>query len=250
MNVMETSPSIEPSPPLIEREIPDGDPSRHGLRLAALRAFLASVLLLVPLCGGLGFVVLTASALAYARPTWSGNLWTTIGRSSFVAAYAGVGLAGGAAVGVTLALSRVLGVVESRLCRWLDRIPAALFERSVPAISVAALRGRYRLTVERLYGATVARLRLPAWIARRLHAAFRFRLADGLLPECERTGADVVGFAQVRDWLVRTGISLGFRPVRSQLRTARRLVLVLLVLLALFPFALLFMEGVDLLRAK
>jgi hypothetical protein len=247
---MEGSPRVEQTLPPVDREIPDGEPSNHGLRLAIIRAFLASVLTLVPLCAGLGFVVLTASALAYARPTWSGDLWATIGRSSFVAAYAGAGLAGGVVLGVTLALSRVVGVVENRLCRWLDRLPTALFERRVPAIPVAVLRGRYRLTIERLYGATVARLRLPAWIARRLRATFRFRLAEGLLPECERTGAEVIGFPQVRDWLLKTGISLGFQPLRSQLRMTRRLVLLLLVLLVLFPFALLFLEGVDLLPAK
>ena len=247
---MEGSPRIEQTLPPIERETPDVEPSKHGLRLAIIRAFLASVLILVPLCGGLGFVVLTASALAYARPTWSGDLWATIGRSSFVAAYAGVGLAGGAVFGVTLALSRVIGVVESRLCRWLDRLPVTPFERRVPVISVAALRARYRLTVERLYGATVARLCLPAWIARRLHALFRLRMAEDLLPECERTGVEVIEIPQVRDWLLKTGISLGFQPFRSQLRMTRRLVLALLVLLVLFPFALLFLEGVDLLPGK
>jgi hypothetical protein len=247
---MEGSPRVEQTPAPVDRGIPEGVPSNHGLRLAISRAFLASVLTLVPLCAGLGFVVLTASALAYARPTWTGDLWTTIGRSAFVAAYASVGLAGGAVLGVTLALSRVVGVVENRLCRWLDRLPVTPFERGVPVISVAALRGRYRLTVERLYGATVARLRLPAWIARRLRATFRLRLAEGLLPECERAGAEVIGFPQVRDWLLRTGISLGFQPLRRQLRMTRRLVLVLLVLLALFPFALLLLEGVDLLPAK
>jgi len=54
----------------------------------------------------------------------------------------------------------------------------------------------------------------------------------------------------VRDWILKTGISLGFQPFRSQLRMTRRLVLALLVLLVLFPFALLFLEGVDLLPGK
>ena len=76
------------------------------------------------------------------------------------------------------------------------------------------------------------------------------RLAEDLLPECERTGAEVIGFPQVRDWLLKTGISLGFQPLRNQLRMTRRLVLVVLVLLVLFPFALLLLEGVDLLPAK
>jgi hypothetical protein len=241
---------MERTPPPDAPEIPEIEPSRHGLRLAAIRAFLASVLILAPLCGGLGFVVLTASALAYARPTWSGNLWTTIGRSAFVIAYAGAGLAGGAAVGVTLALSRAVRVAERRLGRWLARLPATRFEGSLPAISVAALRGRYRWTVERLYGATVARLGLPAWIARRLRAAFRFRRAEGLLPECERTGAEVIGFPQVRDWLLSRGISLGFQPVRSRLRMTRQVILFLLLLLVLVPFALLVLDGVNLLRAK
>jgi len=246
---MESSPRIEGAP-RVEPEISDGQASRHGLRLPITRAFLASSLILVPLCAGLGFVVLTASALAYARPTWSGDLWVTIGQSSFVAAYAAVGLAGGAVVGVTLALSRMVGVVESRLRRWLDHFPVTPFERSLPVISVAALRARYRLTVERLYGATVARLRLPAWIARRIHAMFRVRLAVDLLPECERTGAETIDLSRVRDWMVTTGIALGFHPVRRQLTMARQLILALLVLLALFPFVLLLLQGVDLLPGK
>jgi hypothetical protein len=247
---MENSPSVEGQPSPVEAEIPDGQASGHGLRLATTRTFLASSLLLVPLCAGLGFVVLTASALAYARPTWSGDLWVTIGQSSFVATYAAVGLAGGAVVGVTLALSRMVGVVESRLRRWLDHSPVAPSERSLPVISVAALRGRYRLTVERLYGATVARLGLPAWIARRIHAMFRVRLAVDLLPECERTGAEAIDLSQVRNWLVTTGIALEFHPVRRRLTMTRQLVLALLVLLALFPFLLLLLQGVDLLPGK
>ncbi len=103
------------------------------------------------------------------------------------------------------------------------------------------------MSVERLYEATVARFRLPSWIARRLHAMFRFRLAEDLVLESERTGVKVIGFPQVRDWLVKVGISLGLRPLRRRLRMTRRLVLVLLVLLVLVPFALLLLEGVALL---
>ena len=250
---MESSPRAERSSPPLERGARDGKVPRHGLWLISIRAFLLSVLILSPLCAGLGFAVLTASALAYARPSWSGDLWATIARSSFVTTYAAVGLAGGAIFGVMLAVSRVVGAVESRLCRWLERLPEAAFEQSVPAIAVAEFRGRYQLTTERLYGGTIARLRLPAWIATRIRGMFRLRLAEDLLAECGRTGADTIGFAQVRAWLVTSGVSLGFQTVRRQLRIARRLLLVLLLLVALFPFALLFLlflHRVDLLPVK
>jgi hypothetical protein len=164
-----------------------------------------------------------------------------------------MGLAGGAIFGVMLAVSRVVGVVESRLCRWLERLPETAFEQSVPAIPVTEFRGRYQLTTERLYGGTIARLRLPSWIAKRIRVVFRLRLAEDLLAECGRTGVETIGLAQVRAWLVTSGISLGLQSVRRQLQIARRLLLALLVLLALFPFALLFLlflHGVDLLPVK
>jgi len=250
---MESSPSRVRDLLPADRQTEGAQPSAHGLGLVTIRAFLLSVLLLAPLCAALGFAVLTAAALAYARPTWSGDLWVTIARSSFVTIYAAMGLGGGAAFGLMLAASRVVGVVESRLCRWLERLPATAFEQSVPAIPVAELRSRYQLAAERLYGGTVARLRLPAWIAKRIRAMFQLRLVEDLLAECGRTGTESVSFAQVRAWLVTSGVSLGFQPIRRQLRVARRLLLALLVLLALFPFALLFLlflHGVDLFPAR
>jgi len=249
---MESSPSRPQDVLPIERQA-EGGPPPHGLALAGVRAFLLALLVLVPLCAALAFAVLTASALAYARPTWSGDLQATIAQSAFVAAYAVLGLGGGALFGVMLAASRAVGVVEARLCRWLERLPATVFERSMPPLPVAELRSRYQLAVERLYGATVARLRLPAWIAKRLRAMFQLRLAEDLLAECGRTGAQSVGFAQVRTWLMTTGISLGLEPIRRQLRIGRRLLLTLLVLLTLFPFALLFLlflHGVELFPAR
>lgn len=250
---MESSPSRARDLLPVDRQTEGAQPPAHGLGLVTIRALLLSVLVLVPLCATLGFAVLTAAALAYARPTWSGDLWVTIARSSFVTTYAAMGLGGGAVFGVMLAASRAVGVIESRLCRWLERLPAAAFEQSVPAIPVAELRARAQLAIERLYGATVARLRLPAWVAQRIRSMFQLRLVEDLLAESGRTGAEAVGFAQVRAWLVTSGVSLGFEPIRRQLRMARRLVLALLVLLALFPFGLLFLlflHGVDLFPAR
>jgi hypothetical protein len=149
-----------------------------------------------------------------------------------------IGLVGGALVGFVTTAAGAFTAFEADLRVWLPKLPSSQFEETLPTLPIHELRSRYEQVIERVVPTTVRRIRLPGFVHRYFRARLRYALIEDFLTECERRGAETVGFVEVRDWLLSRGLTLATAPVHAQLRMWRPILRGALVLVAVVPLIL------------
>jgi hypothetical protein len=200
--------------------------------LGPIRTFVVAALLLVPLHIAVITVVLFASAtlLTQALPdslfgnlgTWSLNLVVLV-----------VGLISGVVAGLASAARRATDKLESTIRDVVLAMDAADGERRIPAIPVDEARRRYEAILERTVALMFERLRIPAFVHALARRGLRQAPIDDFLNDCEARGITQIGFTEVRNWSIVTGIPLALAPIRRQAKIARYLALGIPVIVAL-----------------
>jgi hypothetical protein len=203
-----------------------------------VKSFARSALVSVPAQALLWSAILALAASLYARSVSGGSVWSTVAGWSLVGVYLTIGLVGGALAGFVAAAAGAFTAFEADLRLWLPQLPSSRFEEALPTLPIHELRSRYDQIIERAIPTTVRRIRLPGFVHRYFRARLRYALIEDFLIDCERRGAETVGFVEVRDWLLSRGLTLATAPVHAQLRTWRLIQRGVLVLVAAVPLVL------------
>jgi hypothetical protein len=126
----------------------------------------------------------------------------------------------GAAIAARRALTR--GEAEGR--DWLLHVPPEEQKRLLPAVPLERIRTGYDRTLDTMVDLSLGRFQLPALVRRVIRARLRRAPLDELITACERRGVSDVGFAEVRDWLLASGLRFAVGPIDGRLRVWQYLV--------------------------
>lgn len=204
-------------------------------RIRLTARFLRSALFRLPLYGLAGAAALFAVAILYATTTGGEGLLTAIGDTSIVVLYPILGFIGGSLLGGAAAVRDTLSFFERQLPLWFEEL-AALGPDPFPSIPIAELRAHHDRALNQLMRYTLGAVRAPRFVQR----AVRRRLVDARIEDflsfCDGRGATEVGFAEVRAWLVTSGLPILTAPTRRQALLLRLVGWGALLLLAVAPF--------------
>ena len=151
-----------------------------------------------------------------------------VGAWSFTFVLTALGIALGSLLGLATTGEDVLRAAESDIRDWLMKLPAGQGDSLFPHVSVQELRSTYEKASEELYRTTVGRIPMPGFARRAVQAKLRDALLDDFLAECTQRGVTRVGFAEVRDFMLRKALPIVTRPAHAQFRIWRLLFLALL----------------------
>jgi len=174
--------------------------------------FLVAAALRVPLYAAAATGVMLLSAIALGGLP-GGRALPAIGAWSVAAILGAAGAIGGGLAGMFAAAERALRAAESDLEAWFARLPRDEGDRLLPSASLESFRSGYDAVIDRMFDETIGRLPMLRFGRRLALARFRHAMVDDFLDHCERAGASVVGFSEMRDYLVGRGLPLATAPL-------------------------------------
>lgn len=195
---------------------------------SALRALLGPIALHAFL-GFAGFGLLGRLVVELSA---GGGPVAAVGATSLSLLLTLLGFVGGAVHGAATGAERVTLDMEAELARWLASIDPGEGRALVPPVEVAALRGGYETTLDRLVDASIGRLPLPDFVFRFARERFRHYFVEDFLADFDEAGVTTIRFPELRDWAIARGVPYATAPVHLRLSLARRLVRGLGVLVA------------------
>jgi len=203
--------------------------------LGPIRTFVVGALVLVPMhvVALTGLLFATATLLTRAMPesllgslgTWSLNLVVVV-----------VGLLSGIVAGLASAARRATDRLESTIRDAVLGMDTAAGERRIPALPLDEARRRYEAILDRIVALMFERLQVPQFVHRLARRGLRQAPIDDFLADCEARGLSQVGFAEVRNWSIATGIPIALAPIRRQASIARAIGLGIPAIAALLLF--------------
>lgn len=201
--------------------------SRWAVALAPFRflgwgiASIAGTLLLSALAGAAAFGLLGSlmtATLAERGAAAAAGAWSL---SALLVVFGGLT---GALLGGIAAARRALARADSEARDWLLHVPPEEQKRLLPSVPLDRVRTGYDRTLDTMTDLSLGRFRLPAIVRRVIRARLRRAPLDELISACERRGTTDIGFAEVRDWMLATGLRFAIGPVDGRLRVWQYLI--------------------------
>jgi hypothetical protein len=191
----------------------------------------------IPLYGLIGTAAFQLSARALTG-TFGEGMLAGVGTWSTNTLLGLMGFAGGALIGLAAATEATLKVAEAELSTWFQRLPGNDGERIFPTVPLERLRGVYDHVVDQMFESTLGRLPMPRVARRFVRSRFRHAVVDEFLDQCQAEGRTEIGFLELRDYLVATGLHYATQPAHAHIGLWKALLLGGMTLLFALPLAI------------
>jgi hypothetical protein len=187
--------------------------------LRPLRTIVIDILIQVPLhIAGITMVLLIVGSLL-TRALPADSILGTAGTWAINLSAIGVGFFAGALAGVARVAARAIDRLETAARDGINGFEAG--DRVLPVIPLAEARSRYEGILDRLVEAMFERMPAPRPIISLARRGLRQAPIDDFLDDCESKGLTEIGFTEVRNWSLVTGIPYALMPLRAKVKMLR-----------------------------